>query len=170
MITVAHLAIMCSTLPKKNSAPLGSTIFLDFSTVGVPTTIHFGASAWQGPGFAEASGQWGSTTNLGGGIAVTGSFTFQSTTPGFVSITIPVTLFASLQAFEEDSNVLLANLEFTSHGRAMLQGESDGHSIQWTFGEVVFPTAVVPEPSTFVLAGSGLFTIMARRRRAHRKN
>jgi PEP-CTERM motif len=152
-----------------SSAPTGP-LFLGFSTVGVPTVIDFGARAWQGPGFAEAGGPWGSTTNLGGGIGVTGSFTFQSTTPGPVSVTIPVTLFASLQAFQEDSDVLLANLDFTSHGRATLQGESDGHSIQWTFAEVVFPTAVVPEPSTLLLAGSGLFTILASRRRAQKKN
>lgn len=154
----------------QSDAPVGP-IFIGFSTVGVPTTVQFGARAWQGTGYAEASGPWGQTTILQGGVGVLGTFTFTSTEPGPVSITIPAMVFASLQAYDEQSNALLGELEFTSHGRAILQGDSDGQFIQWNFGTVVFPAAVVPEPSTIMLVGSGLFSIVgvARRRRAHKR-
>jgi hypothetical protein len=153
----------------QSEAPTGP-ILVDFSTVGKVSNIVFGASAWQGLGFAEASGPWGSTTLLRGGISASGSFTFQSTTPGRVSITLPVTVFANLQALDEESHALLGQLEFRSHGTATLEGQSDGHSIEWIFGSVDFPTAIVPEPSPLLLVGSGIIALAVRLRLAYKNS
>jgi hypothetical protein len=56
--------------------------------------------------------------------------------------------------------VVLGTLELSGeHGIATLTGFSDGTNIEWEFGRVEFPVAVVPEPSTLLL-GAGFVAIL----------
>ena len=130
------------------------------------TTFEFEAFAWQGPGFAEATGPWGTTTNLGGSIRVSGIFWYSSSLTGSPRITVPVVLVGDLQAFDNNGH-LLGTLNFKRHGLATLTGEREGDSVNWLFANVDFPK--VPEPSSYLLVGSGLIAMLRVYRRSKRR-
>ena len=90
----------------RSAAPCCGPPIVAISQMGQKTTFDFTAFAWQGEGFAEATGPWGTTTNLGGSIFVLGTILFNSSLTGSVSIKVPVLVVGNLQALDANTTCL----------------------------------------------------------------
>lgn len=143
----------------RSAAPCCGPTIVAISQMGQKTTFDFTAFAWQGEGFAEATGLWGTTTNLGGSIFVSGTILFNSSLTGSVSIKVPVLVVGNLQALDAN-NHLLGTLNFERHGVATLLGVTNGPYVEWYYAGVDFPKTVVPEPASLLLVGSGFLAVL----------
>jgi hypothetical protein len=169
---IDRLQVSAGSFSAYSAAPAGPSFVLGASPVGVQVTLEWGVVPFSGPGFTTVNLGNQFTDILTGGITFTSTFTIPASALVSGTFTAPISVMGGLGAYQDlllgqgqgsyETGPLMGTLQFVGTGMATFEISDVGQglyhitSADATFTGQGMLTSVTPEPSSFLLMGSGI--------------